>query len=114
MLCMPDLRKFTPDYDVFYMQPGMQGKVPSLAELVALHNVIANAADLRMPIHLSDQLSRSFLDDNVKQSMMDLLTGSTASAVLQKTTSLSVAPNTTRMWVTFSILLPLLSGLVMS
>lgn len=42
-------------------------------ELVNLHNVIVNAEDLRVPVHLADQLTDSELNNDVKQSMMQLL-----------------------------------------
>lgn len=42
-------------------------------ELVNLHNMIVNAEDLRSPVRLSDQLTGSTLDANVKKSMMQLL-----------------------------------------
>lgn len=42
-------------------------------DLVNLHNVIVNAEDLRVPVHLSDQLNDSSLNSDVQQSMMQLL-----------------------------------------
>lgn len=42
-------------------------------ELVNIHNIIVNAEDLRVPVHLSDQLTESAMNVDVKQSMMQLL-----------------------------------------
>lgn len=71
----------------------MQGKVPSLMELVNLHNVVVNADDLRMPIHLSDQLLGSALDKDVKESMMEMLQGPSTKPAVQQNSLYTVASN---------------------
>lgn len=62
-------------------------------ELVSLHNVVVSADDLRMPIHLSAQLSGSELDKDVKESMMELLQGPSAKLVAQNNTLRSMGSN---------------------
>lgn len=68
----------------------LQGKSPSLIELLDLHNVVVNAEDLRMPIHLSAQLSGSALDKNVKDSMMELLQGPSNRQYVRQNSSFTI------------------------
>lgn len=88
------------------MFTAMQGKVPSLMELIHLHNVVVNAVDLHMPVHLSDQLTGSTLNEDVKQSIMELLQGpsTTSNANLRRGSLYSVDSTPIQKWVMRSIL----------
>lgn len=69
-------------------------------EAVTLHNIVVNTEDLRMPIHLSDQLTGSELTADVKQSIMELLQGPSSKTIALPSSSLqSVSSAPIQMWV---------------